>query len=311
MNSTYIYKNLMVCVGVAIAFCASATQDDIGNTIKPVESVSDVKVASVSNFGAEVALALGLQPIAVSDYPDGLPAYLEELKSATPLGPRSRTNFEALYDVNPDVIIGLGRMMESYYSRFADIAPTYGFDLITYQDSFRAVETSALALGQEKNGERLNKCFSNFIERTKQKIGSRSLTGVFLTGSGITPRAYYPHYMTVTLMEKLNIVAANGHSPYKAKMPFSGQINLEWLVKLDPDVIFIYKGTSPQSTKTKLWNSLQAVKNQRVFYVDKTWREPEGPLSRVWVTMDIAHKAYPDLFQAPSLSALREAICPL
>ncbi|MDG2882045.1 ABC transporter substrate-binding protein, partial [Vibrio parahaemolyticus] len=77
---------------------------------------------------------------------------------------------------------------------------------------------------------------------------------------------------------------------------------------LDPDVIFMYQNAEPQFTESKIWQSLKAVKNNRVYLVDMTWREPEGPLSRIWVAMDIAHKVYPDLFPAPSVERVYEVI---
>lgn len=288
---------------------ANDSIDDLGKPLPQIEVNSFPRVASVSTFGAEVSLALGEVPVAVSNYPGGFPIYLNELNQASQLGPRSRTSFEALYDAKPDLIVGLGRMIEPYYQRYSDIAPPLGFDLITLEDSNRAIEQTSRVLGKEAEGKRINACFEQTLEQMNSKVGDKKLSGLFLTSAGVTPRAYYSHFMSVTLMERLNILSANGASPYTAKTPFSGQVGLEWLIKLDPDIIFMYQGSKPQFTDSKIWNNLTAVKNNRVYEVSMAWREPEGPYSRLWVAMDIAHKAYPDLFDAPSKQKVEEALC--
>ncbi|MBY6197746.1 ABC transporter substrate-binding protein [Vibrio hangzhouensis] len=294
------------------SFANSALIDDGGRTIN-VSKVSEPRVASISTFGAELSLALGIQPVAVSSYPKGFPSYLSSLKSAQSLGSRSRTSFEALYHANPTIVIGLERMIAPYYQRYAEIAPTYGFDLITLEDSLRAVEVGAAALGKSEQGKQINQCFLQTLEDMHHKVTthqeSKPLTGMFLTSAGVTPRAYYSDFMAVSLMEALGIKAANGASPYSAKTPFSGQVGLEWLIKLDPDVIFMYKTANPQFTDSKVWKNLRAVKNQRVYSVDMTWREAEGPYSRLWVAMDIANKTYPELFPEPTLERVEEALC--
>ncbi|EPR7482904.1 ABC transporter substrate-binding protein [Vibrio alginolyticus] len=282
--------------------------DDLDHTISTSNVTYFPRVASVSTFGAELVIAMGEKPVGVSDYPGGFPPYLSALNDVPSLGNRSRTSFEALYDVKPDLVVGLGRMLEPYYQRFVEIAPPLGFDLITLEDSFSAVERASMAMRREEQGKSLNMCFQTFLDEMQSKLGNRQFSGLFLTSAGVTPRAYYSHFMSVALMEKLNIRSANGDSPYATKTPFSGQVGLEWLVKLDPDVIFMYQNAEPQFTESKIWQSLKAVKNNRVYLVDMTWREPEGPLSRIWVAMDIAHKVYPDLFPAPSVERVYEVI---
>ncbi|USD61387.1 ABC transporter substrate-binding protein [Vibrio sp. SCSIO 43140] len=300
------------------SFASTELIDDGGRRIvSSGENVSSEqqapRVASISTFGAELSLALGIQPVAVSAYPTTFPTYLRSLESIPSLGSRARTSFEALYNSKPTIVIGLERMISPYYQRYAEIAPTYGFDLITLEDSLRAVEVGSAALGQHEQGKLINQCFLRTLDNMKQQIieskGDKPLTGMFLTSAGVTPRAYYSDFMTVSLMEGLNIQAANGASPYSAKTPFSGQVGLEWLMKLDPDVIFMYDSANPQFTQSKVWKNLSAVKNQRVYRVDMTWREAEGPYSRLWVAMDIAHKTYPELFPAPTLAKVEEALC--
>ncbi len=292
--------------------CASASNpsviDDLDNEIGLLDTPHFPRVASVSTFGAELAIAMGEKPVAVSNYPGGFPSYLSLLDDVTLLGSRSRTSFEALYEAQPDVIVGVGRMLEPYLQRFTEISPSMGFDLITLQDSFSAVERVSTALGRAEQGIQLNQCFQQFLDDMQDKLEDKRLSGLFLTSAGVTPRAYYSHFMSVALMEKLNIQSANGASPYVSKTPFSGQVGLEWLVKLNPDVIFMYQNAQPQFIKSKIWHSLKAVQNNQVFQVGMSWREPEGPLSRIWVAMDIAHKVYPELFPEPSAGRVYEVI---
>ncbi|QFT12772.1 ABC transporter substrate-binding protein [Vibrio sp. THAF190c] len=286
----------------------SNPNDDLGQHIKQAEYNHFPRVASVSNFGAELLLALGEKPVALSDFPQGQPEYLDTLDDIPTLGNRSRTSFEALYNAQPDLVIGLSRMLAPYHQRYTEIAPSYGFDLITLEDGYSAVEKASYALGRAEQGKKLNQCFDHFISDLQNQIGNKKLSGLFLTSAGVTPRAYYSHFGAVSLMEELNIKSASGASPYSSKTPFSGQIGLEWLAQLDPDIIFIYETAKPQFTDSKIWHSLKAVKNNRVYKVSMSWREPEGPISRIWVTMDIAHKAYPELFDAPTTERVYEVL---
>lgn len=312
-NYSYIAFALVLFTSCSLAFAESKTvqntvTDDLKNRVAVLDSSLSPRIASISIFGAELALALGIEPVSMSDYPGGLPDYIPPLENTSRLGPRSQTNFEALYHSHPNIVIGLGRMIEPYSRRYKEISPVAGFDLITMEDSLEAVQKSAALVNMNARGQQINKCFIDSLQKMKERVGDNSVTGVFLTSAGITPRAYYSHFMTVGLMEALNVKNAVGQSPYSSKTPFSGQIGLEWLVKLNPDIIFMYESSSPKYTETKLWNSLTAVINKRVYRVDMNWREPEGPYSRIWVAMDIAHKAYPELFDVPTKNKLNQAI---
>lgn len=240
---------------------ANEYTDDRGITLPTIKTNTFPRVASVSTFGGEVSLALGEVPVAVSNYPGGFPSYLNELKQASELGPRSRTSFEALYTAKPDLIVGLGRMIEPYYQRYSDIAPALGYDLITVDDSNKAIAQTSKVLGKEAEGIRINQCFEQTLEKMHSKIGDQKLSGLFLTSAGVTPRAYYSHFMTVSLMERLNIESANGPSPYSAKTPYSGQVGLEWLIKLNPDIIFMYQVLS---------HNLSTQKSGRTFLLSRT-----------------------------------------
>ncbi|QIA65355.1 ABC transporter substrate-binding protein [Vibrio astriarenae] len=297
---------ILIC---SSTLAAKEQKDDLGKAVTVLSPEITPRIASVSSFGAELSLALGFSPVAVSQPVEAFPSYLSNLKEVRSLGSRSNTNFTELYNAQPNLVVGLRRMVEPYYQRFNEIAPVLAFDLVTLENSIRAVEITSQSIGKSSEGKQLNACFQETIETMQRLIGKQEMTGIFLTSAGVTPRAYYSHFMTVALMEKLNINNANGASPYQASMPFSGQVGMEWLVKLDPDIIFMYENSKPQYTQSRVWQSLKAVQNSRVYTVDMTWREPEGPYSRLWVAMDIANKAYPELFAPPSVQKVNDALC--
>lgn len=76
--------------------------------------------------------------------------------------------------------------------------------------------------------------------------------------------------MTVSLMERLNIESANGPSPYSAKTPYSGQVGLEWLIKLNPDIIFMYQAPN---------HNLSIQKSGRTFLLLRTI----GSMKSTWL----------------------------
>lgn len=281
--------------------------DDLGH-IMPVSGVDVSRIASISTFAAEVLASVKLKPVAVSEYPTAFPPYISNLSKVPSLGVRSRTNFSVLSEATPSLVIGVARMIELYKRQFHRVAPTVAFDLVTYQDSETAITKTLMLLGKEKTAEKIHTCYEALLSNISEKM-PKTFTSIFLSNAPTTPRAYFPHHATPTILEKIGMPSVVDPTPYASKFPFSMPVGLEWLLLKNPDVIFMYEATKPKYVDSPAWKALNAVKNNRVYYVGMMWREPEGPLSRIWVAMDAAHKLQPELIPAPTAESVRKNLC--
>ncbi|QKS69803.1 siderophore ABC transporter substrate-binding protein [Paenalkalicoccus suaedae] len=118
-------------------------EHDLGETTVPTNPEKVV----VFDYGVlDTMRELGVDPIAV---PQGnIPSYLNEFESDTyqNAGTLFEPNFEAIFDMDPDLILISGRAAEAY-DELSDIAPTVflGLDTENYVESF---EHNTMLLGE-------------------------------------------------------------------------------------------------------------------------------------------------------------------
>lgn len=278
-----------------------ALKDDRGTVIEahPVD-----RVAAISTFAADTLVALGVSPIGASTFgKEPLPGYLGAALAEThSLGQRAGTNLELLTELAPELIIGIHRYTEPHARQLENIAPFYAFDVISLDDSRRAVTGIATALGERSAGEAMNRDF----EARLDELGERApgdVTAILLAGAGEAPFAYYDHFLTATLLERLEATNAPGPSPTPEQaIPFGYSISLEQLLALDPDVIFLFSTDGERAfASNPVWPYLKAVQNGRVYEVGPHWKEGGGPIARRLILDEMAWRLYPETFERPEL----------
>ncbi|AXS85288.1 ABC transporter substrate-binding protein [Marinobacter sp. Arc7-DN-1] len=223
--------------------------DDRGKTLRLSEPAT--RPAAISTFGADVALALSTPPVAVTDYGiQGIPDYLaSELTGVHGLGPRHQPNLEVLSSVRPDLVIAIGRYTEKDGDQIEAIAPLLALDLITVQDSLRAVELAGQALGAPAKATELNARF----------------------------------------LERLGFDNVGGKPPNPdSGIPLGYRISLEALLELNPDTILLLPTRRQRAfTMNPIWPYLKAVRNNGVYEVPQYWKEGAGPIARERILDDI------------------------
>ncbi|HDZ39728.1 MAG TPA: ABC transporter substrate-binding protein [Marinobacter sp.] len=278
--------------------------DDRGKTIELTQPAT--RPAAISTFGADVARALGIQPVAITTFGlEGTPAYLgPEMNKIPSLGPRHQPNLERLSRIAPDLVFAIRRYTEKDGPQIEAIAPMVALDLITLQDSLHAVALAGDAFGRSQQAQQINEQFMTRLNSlAAQSPGGRTVA--ILTSGGETPFVYYDHFLTAALLERLHFDNVGGPPPNPdSGIPLGYRISLETLLTLNPDVIFLLPSNRQRGfTLNPVWPYLQAVKNDQVFEVGQHWKESAGPIARSLVLDDMTRLLFPDI--TPVKTSLR------
>lgn len=257
-------------------------------------------VASVSVFGADLLAALGKKATGLSTLNHKESAFLgKQTQRVLDLGEVHETNMELLTELDPDLTIGIRTYTEPFEKKFEEIGKFLAYDLVTYEDSIRAIESAGTALGEQANAIKLNKDFATRLNTYKNKTAG-NLTVAMLWHWGDVPYAFYDHHLTINIMNELNVTNSIGSSPQPdIKKLDSAPISMEKLLKLNPDVIISFKGESGPILNHPVWSKLKAVKNKRAYRVSDQYVMPHGPIARDMVLRELAYLFYPDNFEKP------------
>lgn len=289
---------LTSCHGAAASYPVTVTDDRNKQVTLAKQPVS---VASVSVFGADLLSALGMRASGISTLNHQQPKFLgEQIKQMADLGEIHETNFELLTTLAPDLTIGLRHYTEPFAGQFEKVGQFLAYDLVTYEDSERAILSAGTALGKAEAATRLNQQFGAKLQQFSQQAPG-GLTAVFLWHWADVPYGFFDHHLTMQLMQQLKVKNLLGASPQPEIKKFdSAPVTMETLLKLDPDVILSFKGEAGPFINHPAWQQLKAVKNGRAFQVSEQYVMPHGPIARDMVLRELAALFYPKQFSQPT-----------
>lgn len=291
---------------------ALTIMDDRGEPVTVAQSAE--RVAAVSLFGADLAISLGVTPVATTYLTkDTVPAFLApELTEVPKLGSRGAPNLEVLAQQEPDLIVALRRYSEGYADDFNAIAPYQAVHTESFADSLDAVAKASYLMGRKEDGVDLNEQFLDDIHTFNEKIADdmRGKTFLFLWGSGTAPWAYYDDYATVAFLNALGLRNPIGSNPLPHdRNNFAYEMNLEQMLAIDPDYLVVFdRGPDQPFLSNPIWSELKAVKSDNVFFVGDHWMASHGPIARQLILREAAHMFYPDLFEATDATAVKEHV---
>lgn len=264
------------------------------------------RIASVSFFADDVALALGIKPVAstymVADRP---PEFLLGLtKDMTQIGQRAKPNLELLSETKPDLIVAIRRYTIGNAPQLEKIAPYVAYNMELLDGSDKEIEALAKILGKPERGVELNKEFRAHLAETAAKAPKGKHPRYAIMWGGEVPFAFHDENTSASIVN-----AIGGENIAGAMTPggeFGIDLSLETMLEKDPEVLFIYDyGPDRPHENNPIWSQLTAVKNNRVFYVGDQWVETNGPIAREIVLREAAHYLYPDVF--PKIDVKAEA----
>ncbi|AYG70035.1 MULTISPECIES: ABC transporter substrate-binding protein [unclassified Rhizobium] len=278
--------------------------DDRGVTVQL--AANPKRIASVSYLAADVALALGIKPTAVTYMTGGRdPDFLLGLtRDAAQIGQRAKPNLELLSQAKPDVIIAMKRYTVGNAAQFEKIAPYIAYNMELLSESYQEVADLSKLFGKPERGEELNAEFKQHLADFNQKAPKNVHPRFVIMWGGDTPFAFHTENTAASIVTALggdNIVG-----PMAKSGRFGEELSLETMLEKDPEVIFVYdSGPDRPHENNPIWQQLSAVKNHRVYYVGDHWVETNGPIGREIVLREAAHYLYPDT--VPAVDVRKEA----
>ncbi|PCK85469.1 MULTISPECIES: ABC transporter substrate-binding protein [Rhizobium] len=283
--------------------------DDRGVTVEV--PAQPKRIASISYFADDVALALGIKPVASTYMTAGRePAFLLGLTSGMKqIGQRAKPNLELLSEAKPDLIIAIRRYTVGNAAQLQNIAPYVAYNMELLEESYS--ETAALSklLGKPERGEQLNADFRKHLAEFAAKAPKDKHPRFLIMWGGATPFAFHTENTSASI-----VAAIGGDNIPGPKTPggeFGIDLSLETMLEKDPEVIFVYdSGPDRPHESNPIWSQLSAVKNNRVFYVGDQWVETNGPIAREIVLREAAHYLYPDTFPAVDVKAEAAKLIP-
>lgn len=262
------------------------------------------RVAAISYVGSDVALALGVKPVATTYMTAGRnPDYLLGLtKDMIQLGQRAKPNLEKLSEAKPDVIVAMRRYTVGNAAQYEKIAPYIAYNMELLSESYQEVADIAKVLGKPEEGEKLNAAFKQDLADYAAKAPKGQHPRYQIMWGGDTPFSFHTENTAASIVTALggdNIVG-----PTQKDGKFGVEVSLETMLEKDPEVIFVYdSGPDRPQENNPIWKMLSAVKNGRVYYVGDEWVETNGPIARQMVLREAAHYLYPDQFPAIDVGA--------
>lgn len=253
-------------------------QHGMGKTCVPThpQRVVTFYVATLSN-----ALALGIKPIGSTAYypQEGDPIYLKDkFEGIEKVGFGDQPNFEKILLLKPDLIIGLNSSERAIYSLLSKIAPTVLYNNESHkswQDYFNFV---AEVLGKQDIAQQCWNRYYQRIEELKLNLGERyqnkknSLISIYRSHLG----SWVKNSFAGSILKDIGLQRPASQDVFAP----DGYINFseEELEKVDGDILFItaltdnHKQAFKQLQQKPLWNQLQAVQQNRVYFVEhNTW----------------------------------------
>ena len=258
-------------------------------------------IASVSVFGADLLAALGKKATGLSTLNHKQSAFLgKQTQGVMDLGEVHETNMELLTKLDPDLTIGIRTYTEPFEKKFEEVGKFLAYDMVTYEDSIRAIESAGTALGEQAKAIKLNESFAARLKTYREKAPG-NLTVVMLWHWGDVIYAFYDHHLTAKIMTELGVTNIAGPSPQpEIKKLDSAPMSMETLLKLNPDIIISFKGESGPILNHPVWPKLKAIKNNRAYRVNDQYVMPHGPIARDMVLRELAYLFYPENFEKPT-----------
>lgn len=220
----------------------------------------------------DALIHLNTQPIGIADDGDRskmLPQILEKLEDYQSVGMRSQPNLETIAKLKPDLIIADTRRHRASQAELEKIAPT--LMLSSSQAPFTSILQQAQIIAQALNKEeQMEEIINNLhikIDKFKEKNSASPRAFLLVTGENRL-MMHSNQSFSGDLLQQLGFTVPN---PSEKNTRSNYEINLEQLLALEPEILFIAHANE-QSLARKLkneilWQYLPAVQNGQTFDV--------------------------------------------
>ncbi|WP_075981147.1 siderophore ABC transporter substrate-binding protein [Bacillus massilinigeriensis] len=288
---------LIAVVAIFTAACGSSSQSSTGDSEKKkgkevitvkhqlgeTEVEKNPEKVVVFDFGALDTLdKLGVEVTGVPK--QNLPAYLDKYKDDKykNAGGLMEPDFEAIKEMEPNLIIISGRQQDSY-DQFAEIAPTIylGVDTKKYLESFKSnVNIIAEIFGKKTEASKELTAIENSINSLKEHVSETESKALITLVTGGKISAYGPGSRFGIIHDVLGVKPVT--EELDAAAVHGTKISVEFIVEKNPDILYVVdrdavvsQGENGASAKEVIENDLvkktNAYKNGQIYYLNPNY----------------------------------------
>ena len=240
------------------------------------------RVVILTNEGTEALLALGIKPVGAVRSWTGEPWYdhiKDEMTGVQELGFENEPNFEAILELDPDLIIGNKVRHEEAYEQLSKIAPTVFSEDLSGQWKIN-FELYADTLNKKAEGELVMKAFDDRVAEAKETLGDKEEIKVSVVRfSAKDVRIYQKDTFSGVLLEQMGV----GRPESQDVDNFMETVSEEAMETMDGDILFYWVTEADVYEKANQWlenpvfKSLNVSKTNQVFEVNETiWNTAGG-----------------------------------
>lgn len=221
---------------------------------------------------------LGLSDSVVGVPQKNLPSYLDAYKDSkySNVGGLKEPDFEAINEIQPDLIIISGRQQDSY-DKFSEIAPTIfmGVDTNKYMNSFKEnVKTIGEIFGKEEQADKELASIDKDIADLKEKADASDAKALITLASGGKVTAYGPSSRFGLIHDVFGVKAVT--KDLEADPVHGQNISMEFITEKNPDILYVIDrdaavgegNNAKQVIENDLVKKTNAYKNNKIVYLD-------------------------------------------
>ncbi|MGV2621929.1 UNVERIFIED_CONTAM: siderophore ABC transporter substrate-binding protein [Halobacillus marinus] len=225
-----------------------------------------------------------------------IPSYLSKFESSDykNAGGLKEPDFEAIYDMDPDLIIISGRQAD-LYEDFKDIAPTIyvQLDAENYMESFKGnVEMIGKIFDKEKEAEKQLLDVEENMKALQEKTAGIDGKGLITLSNGGKVSAYGPGsrfgiihdvFGVPAVDEDLDVSTHGQNVSYE----YIAENNPDYLFVVDRDAVVNGEAAAKQTIENDLVKETTAFKEDQIVYLDPDiWYLSGGGLTSVQMMVD-------------------------
>ncbi|WP_263418182.1 ABC transporter substrate-binding protein [Terriglobus albidus] len=285
MKKTFAILTLLIATLPCTA--ARTVTDETGRVVTVPDHPQRIICLVPSITDTVFAIGAGNEVVAISDYVK----YPEEATKRPSVGSISNPSVEAILSFHPDLVLGMPHQNQpailDQLQRFG--VPLYIVDPHGMQGILRSVESLGQATAHEAQATAVSRQLKQRIDAVRTRVKGLPVIDVYM------PVSYDP-VVTIGKGSFISeiIDAAGGHSITSDINQEWPHISLEAVIARAPAALLMMRGgtiTLDSLQNRPGWNILPAVKNRRVYYVDKRVSFP-SPVA-VDALEDLAKQLHP------------------
>jgi len=296
---------LLVVVTGGQAWAVTFT-DDSGATIQLKGVPRKVVVLNSSNL--ELFIAAGGKPSAYGES-GSMPGYLQQyLRDLPSVGTAQNPDLEKIVSMQPDLVIGMNFPFHSALKpslRRAGI-PLAVFNVQNRADLIRKMEIFGTITGKPRQAAARIGEINAAIEKARKTVGQGSRKVLVVFG---TPESFSMALPASFIGEMVELAGGLNVAPKSAKggsgmMNGFAPISMEYVTMANPDIILVITHNNATQIegsdllgKLPAWNSLQAVRNQRVYNLPFETYGINPTVRLGTAVLELSARLYPERFK--------------